>query len=277
MTKYLFGRPGRGTLKVSLLYELQLPRPWQPDSELQLYENSLRELERADELGYHEVWVTEHHFQEEKCHLSSPEVFLGALTQRTRRMRLGHGIAQMPPAINNPIRVAERVATLDLMSGGRLDFGFGEASSEAELGGFGVDPGRKRDMVDEARTIAVSAMADTPFPGFKGEFLDIPPRNVVPKPFQKPHPPLWLACSRRDTVTRAAESGVGALAFQFVDPDDAIGVVKGYYETFENARQVLDRLESGKLAKHLIRSRYLGKHIGAAAGGPPPAATRGSR
>src|ERR1700722_7908449 len=81
-------------MKVSLFYELQLPRPWQEDSEQRLYENSLAELELADQLGYHTVWVTEHHFQEEKCHLSCPEVLMGALTQRTKRIRIGHGIAQ---------------------------------------------------------------------------------------------------------------------------------------------------------------------------------------
>ena len=93
-------------MKVSLFYELSLPRPWEPDSEFMLYENSLRELELADSLGFHAVWLTEHHFQEEKCHLSCPEVLLAALTQRTSRMRLGHGIAQIPPGINQPIRVA---------------------------------------------------------------------------------------------------------------------------------------------------------------------------
>ena len=146
-------------MKVSLFYELSLPRPWEPDSEFELYHNSLRELELADSLGFHAVWLTEHHFQEEKCHLSCPEVLLGALTQRTSRMRLGHGIAQIPPGINQPIRVAERVATLDLLSGGRIDFGYGESSSEAELGGFHVDPGKKRAMVDEARDVAISALA----------------------------------------------------------------------------------------------------------------------
>jgi alkanesulfonate monooxygenase SsuD/methylene tetrahydromethanopterin reductase-like flavin-dependent oxidoreductase (luciferase family) len=220
-------------MKVSLFYELQLPRPWNEDSELKLYEDSLAELELADQLGYHTVWVTEHHFQEEKCHLSCPEVFMGALTQRTQRIRIGHGIAQLPPAINHPIRVAERVATLDLLSGGRVEFGVGESSSEAELGGFRVDPGRKQDMVGEATTVAISALADTPFPGFEGEFVSVPPRNVIPKPLQKPHPPLWLACSRRETVTRAAESAVGALAFQFVDPEAATTVVREYYAVLE--------------------------------------------
>jgi alkanesulfonate monooxygenase SsuD/methylene tetrahydromethanopterin reductase-like flavin-dependent oxidoreductase (luciferase family) len=220
-------------MKVSLFYELQLPRPWHEDSELRLYEDSLAELELADQLGFHTVWVTEHHFQEEKCHLSCPEVFMGALTQRTERIRIGHGIAQLPPAINHPIRVAERVATLDLLSGGRIEFGVGESSSEAELGGFRVDPGRKQDMVGEATAVAISALADTPFPGFEGEFISVPPRNVVPKPLQKPHPPLWLACSRRETVTRAAEAAVGALAFQFVDPEAATAVVQDYYAVLE--------------------------------------------
>jgi alkanesulfonate monooxygenase SsuD/methylene tetrahydromethanopterin reductase-like flavin-dependent oxidoreductase (luciferase family) len=235
-------------MKVSLFYELQLPRPWQEDSELKLYENSLAELELADQLGYHTVWVTEHHFQEEKCHLSCPEVLMGALTQRTKRIRIGHGIAQLPPGINHPIRVAERVSTLDILSGGRMEFGVGESSSEAELGGFRVDPGRKQEMVSEATAIAISAMADTPFPGYEGEFLSIPPRNVVPKPVQKPHPPLWLACSRRETTIRAAESGVGALAFQFVDPEDAGDVVRDYYVALEERGRPIGRAVNANTA-----------------------------
>src|SRR5215467_10003726 len=126
-------------MKFGIFYEHQLPRPWGPRSEYQLLQDSLTQIELADRLGYDYVWEVEHHFLEEYSHSSAPEVFLGAASQRTKRIRLGHGIVQIPPGFNHPARVAERVATLDLVSGGRVEFGTGESASQMELGGFGVD------------------------------------------------------------------------------------------------------------------------------------------
>src|SRR5919109_4670523 len=109
-------------MKFGIFYELQLPRPWVPGGELTLYQNALDQLELADRLGYDFAWEVEHHFLEEYSHSPAPEVFLAAASQRTRRIRLGHGIVQIPPAVNHPARVAERVATLDLICDGRLEF-----------------------------------------------------------------------------------------------------------------------------------------------------------
>src|SRR5689334_25152129 len=129
-----------------IFYEHQLPRPWQEDSEARLVQEALDQVELADRLGIDYAWEVEHHFLEEYSHSSAPEVFLAAASQRTKRIRLGHGIVQAPSAVNHPARIAERVATLDLVSGGRVDFGTGEASSAAELGGFGVARSAKRAM-----------------------------------------------------------------------------------------------------------------------------------
>src|SRR5262245_31536492 len=106
-------------MKFGLFYEHQLPRPWDDDSELRLYQQALEQCELADRLGFDTVWEVEHHFLEEYSHSSAPEVFLAAVSQRTRRLRLGHGIVQSPPPFNHPARVAERIATLDLVSNGR--------------------------------------------------------------------------------------------------------------------------------------------------------------
>ena len=127
-------------MKIGIFYEHQLPRPWSDDSEVTLIQNALEQCELADKLGIEYVWEVEHHFLEEYSHSSAPEVFLGAVSQRTKNIRLGHGIVQTPPLFNHPARVAERVAMLDLVSNGRADFGSGESSSEAELGGFQIDP-----------------------------------------------------------------------------------------------------------------------------------------
>src|SRR5271169_3499547 len=122
---------------------MQLPRPWGEDSEWQLYHNSLDQVERADRLGYHYAWEVEHHFLEEYSHSSAPEVFLAAASQRTKQIRLGHGILQL--TTNHPARVAEKVATLDLLSNGRCEFGMGESASITELEPFGIDFDNKRE------------------------------------------------------------------------------------------------------------------------------------
>jgi alkanesulfonate monooxygenase SsuD/methylene tetrahydromethanopterin reductase-like flavin-dependent oxidoreductase (luciferase family) len=218
-------------MKFGIFYEHQLPRPWDADSEHRLLKDALEQIELADRLGIDYVWEVEHHFLEEYSHSSAPEVFLGAASQRTTRIRLGHGIVAMPFNYNHTARVAERIATLDLISDGRVDFGTGETSSEAELGGFGIERAEKRDQWDEALDAVTRMMVETPFAGYDGRFLTMPPRNVVPKPLQKPHPPLWVACSRRDTIHLAATKGIGALSFSFVESSEARHWVDDYYST----------------------------------------------
>jgi len=220
-------------VKFGIFYEHQLPRPWQEESEYELIQHALEQIEYADSLGIDYAWEVEHHFLEEYSHSSAPEVFLAAASQRTKNIRLGHGIVQTPPGFNHPARIAERISMLDLVSNGRADFGTGESSSEAELGGFMIDPEKKRAMWEEGVRVAVRCMTEEPFTGFAGEFVTMPPRNVLPKPRQKPHPPLWVACSRRDTIHLAAQKGIGALAFAFVDPEEAKYWVDDYYKTLE--------------------------------------------
>jgi len=217
-------------VKFGIFYEHQLPRPWDEDSELRLFQEALDQVELADRLGIEYAWEVEHHFLEEYSHSSAPEVFLAACSQRTKNIRLGHGIVLMPPGYNHPARVAERVATLDLVSGGRVDLGTGESSSLAELGGFGVSVETKRLQWCEAVEQTANMLAMDPYPGFDGKYFSMPCRNLVPKPVQKPHPPLWVACSNRDTIHMAARNGIGALTFAFVDPTEAKKWVSEYYD-----------------------------------------------
>jgi alkanesulfonate monooxygenase SsuD/methylene tetrahydromethanopterin reductase-like flavin-dependent oxidoreductase (luciferase family) len=218
-------------VKFGIFYEHQLPRPWGPDDEHQLLKDALDQVELADKLGIDYVWEVEHHFLEEYSHSSAPEVFLAAASQRTSRIRLGHGIVQLPLNFNHTARVAERIATLDLISDGRVEFGTGEASSETELGGFMIDRDEKRDQWTEALDAVTRMFVEEPFAGYNGRFLEMPPRNVVPKPLQKPHPPLWVACSRRETIHLAATKGIGALSFSFIEPAEAKAWVDDYYAT----------------------------------------------
>ena len=139
----------------------------------------------------------------------------------------------MPPGYNHPARVAERIATLDLVSNGRVEFGTGESASRAELEGFGIDPAERRAMWREVVEQVANMLAMDPVPGLPGQVLLDAVRNVVPKPVQKPHPPLWVACSNRETIHLAAQLGLGALTFAFVDPAEAQHWVDDYYETFK--------------------------------------------
>ena len=218
-------------MKFGIFYEHQLPRPWENFDEHKLLSDALEQIELADKLGFDHVWEVEHHFLEEYSHSSAPEVFLGACSQRTSNIRLGHGIVAVPPGYNHPARVAERIATLDLISNGRLDFGTGETSSDMELLGFNVDRARKRAMWEEVVPQILRMMVYQPYPGYSGEFFDMPPRNIVPKPLQKPHPPVWVACSQPDTILMAARRGIGALCFVF--SDEARQWVSDYYQAFE--------------------------------------------
>src|SRR5713226_9033983 len=168
-------------MKFGIFYELQLPRPWEAGDELKLYQDALTQLETADRCGYDHAWVVEHHFLEEYSHSPSPESFLAAASQRTKNIRLGHGIFQL--TTNHPARVAERVAVLDLLSNGRCEFGMGESASITELTPFGRDMETKKEVFEEA----VRAI----FPMFKdggsehhGKYFDIPLRNVVPNLFR---------------------------------------------------------------------------------------------
>jgi len=216
-------------MQFGIFYEHQYPRPWPAGGEQQLFHEALEQVELADRLGIDYAWEVEHHFLEEYSHSSAPEVFLAAASQRTQRIRLGHGIVLLPPTYNHPARVAERIATLDLVSNGRVDFGTGESASRAELEGFGIDPEQRRAMWTEAVEQVANMLVMDPYPGYTGTYFSMPCRNVVPKPVQKPHPPLWVACSNRDTIRLAARLGLGVLTFAFIDPTEAKKWVDEYY------------------------------------------------
>ena len=216
-------------VKFGTFYEHQLPRPWEEGDEQRLVQESLEQVELADRLGIEYAWEVEHHFLEEYSHSSAPEVFLAACSQRTKNIRLGHGIVLMPVNYNHPARVAERIATLDLVSNGRVEFGTGESSAILELEGFDVSVEDKRDQWFETVEQCANMMAMDPYPGFEGRFFSMPCRSVVPKPVQRPHPPLWVACSNRETIKLAARLGMGALTFAFVDQTEARAWVDAYY------------------------------------------------
>ena len=220
-------------MKFGIFYEHQLPRPWADGAEEKLLHEALDQVQLADELGIDFAWEVEHHFLEEYSHSSAPEVFLAACSQRTKNIRLGHGIMLMLPGYNHPARAAERIATLDLVSRGRVEWGTGMSASRSELEGFGINPDDRQAIWKESVEQAANMLVMDPYPGYAGKYFSMPVRNVVPKPAQRPHPPLWMACSNRNTIKFAAQNGIGALTFAFIDPAEAKQWVQEYYEIFK--------------------------------------------
>ena len=223
-------------MKFGIFYEHQLPRDWNEDSEHRLIKDSLDQIALADELGFEYAWEVEHHFLEEYSHSSAPEVFLAAASQRTKNIRLGHGIVQL--TTNHPARVAEKIATLDLVSDGRVELGLGEGASVTELHPFNLRFRDKRDVWEDAVRCTLPMFWNHSWE-YDGEFFKFPLRAVVPKPLQKPHPPLWVACSQLDTIRYAAHRGMGSLCFKFVSLDAANAWVHAYYNTFVHDQEKL--------------------------------------
>src|SRR4051795_3444895 len=216
-------------MRFALFYEHQLPRPWEDGALEQLLSDALDQIELADRLGIDYVWEVEHHFLEEYSHSSAPEVFLAAASQRTERIRLGHGIVQL--TTNHPARVAERVSTLDLISHGRVELGVGEGSSVTELHPFKRRFRDKREVWEDAMRCLLPMFWNEGWE-YHGEHFDFPLRNVTPKPYQTPPPPLWVACSQLETIEMAGRRGIGALGFQFVSAEAAKAWVNAYYNRF---------------------------------------------
>ena len=221
-------------MRFGVFYELQLPKPWYEGDEHRLFKEALEQVILADQLGYDCAWEVEHHFLDEYSHSSAPEVFLAAAASRTQNIRLGHGIRQVIANYNHPARTAEGLATLDLLSDGRVEFGIGEGATRLELGAFGIPAKQKRAMSLEAAEQIANMMVLTPYPGYEGDSFSFPCRNVLPKPLQQPHPPMWMACTNRDTIKVAAKNGIGALAFSFLDPEEARTWSTIYYDIIKS-------------------------------------------
>ncbi|MFJ9420095.1 LLM class flavin-dependent oxidoreductase [Streptomyces sp. NPDC101227] len=220
-------------MKFSVIFEAQLADPT-VERERQLFHDCVEQAVLAERMGFDRIWAVEHHSLKWYAHMSAPEIFLTWVAARTSTIRIGHGVVCMPFAFNHPARVAERAATLDLLSGGRLDLGAGRGGTEQETSLCGVDRDRTAQEVQEALRIIGKAWQSDELE-FHGELIDIPPHPILPRPHQTPHPPLFLACSRTDTLRQAAEMGLGALVMGFAGPD-AIAEMRRAYDAARAAR-----------------------------------------
>jgi alkanesulfonate monooxygenase SsuD/methylene tetrahydromethanopterin reductase-like flavin-dependent oxidoreductase (luciferase family) len=208
-------------MKLALMYEIPVPRPWNGDSAYVAFENTLEQIELADRLGFDSVWTVEHHFLDEYSFSSAPGVLYGAIAARTENIRIGHGVRLLPFPYNHPVRAAEAAATVDVLSKGRLEFGTGRSGTRTEMEGFGIEPNETRPMWEEALEVVVGCWTEEEF-SFKGDYFELPPRGVVPRPLQQPHPPLWGATSSSDSHEIVGRKGIGLLSFSTGQPPEAL-------------------------------------------------------
>src|SRR5580658_10098296 len=198
--------------------------------------DELAYIRAADTAGFKYSWASEHHFLTEYSHLSANESFLAFAAAQTKNIHLGSGIFNLTPPVNHPARIAERVAMLDHLSGGRFEFGTGRGSSTTEQKGFGIqDSELTREMVAETLPQIVRMWKDEDY-SYDGKFFSMPSRNVLPKPYSKPHPPIWMAAGSPSTFDLAAELGVGVLCFGFSTPDQLTPLVARYKEQIQDCK-----------------------------------------
>ena len=224
-------------MRFALFYEIPVARPWDADSERRAYQNTIEQAVAGERFGWDAFWTVEHHFLEEYSHCSNPEVLYGAIAARTERIRLGYGVRLMPQPYNHPVRTAESVAVLDLISNGRVDLGTGRSSTRAELEGFGIDPSETRAMWQEAIGHVVGCWTNEEYE-FTGTYWSMPRRRVQPKPIQQPHPPLWGATSSEDGHRQVGELGLGLCSFAVgVPPEEVKAKIDIYREAVGRCKQ----------------------------------------
>ena len=229
-------------MRFSLLYEIALPIELeeQGKTESDSFWEAVEQIVYAEEMGFDGIWLVEHHFLEDLSRSSNNECFLAAIAQHTKRIKIGLGVCLMPMPYNHPFKVAEKVASLDIVSKGRVQWGCGRSTTAEELDGFGVDAAKARAMMVESMRVVPEMWRSREFPGFKGEFCDLPRRVVVPKPVQKPHPPIWMACGSPTSYRLAGELGVGCLSFTISPPEELKIALEHYRAGIAEAKPVGD-------------------------------------
>lgn len=229
-------------MELGLLYEIEAPKPWagehpwgQRTAERTAYKNCIEQIALADKKGFHTAWLVEHHFREGRSHMPCNDVVLGALSQITEQIRLGFGVALMPHEFLHPARIAEKIATVDLLSEGRVEWGMGRSTPMEQIA-FGVDiPESKAKTQAAARTVV--GMWEQEYYEEDSEHLKFPKRMVTPKPYQYPHPPCWLAASSEESIRIAGRNGLGLLCFSIMQPLEKLAqLIKAYREEQANAK-----------------------------------------
>jgi alkanesulfonate monooxygenase SsuD/methylene tetrahydromethanopterin reductase-like flavin-dependent oxidoreductase (luciferase family) len=222
-------------------YTPEYRRAQDPDAEHHALLNELEIVQAADAAGFKYVWLTEHHFLDEYSHMSANQVALAYLAHATERIHLGSGIFNPLPQVNHPAKVAEQVAMLDHVSEGRFEFGTGRGAGSHEILGFlpGMDDlsGTREIWEDVIGEFAKMWTQDT-YEGYEGTYWSLPPRKILPKPYVKPHPPMWYAAGNTSSYEMAARKGLGVLGFSIQAIEQMEPVVTAYKAAVVDAEPV---------------------------------------
>jgi alkanesulfonate monooxygenase SsuD/methylene tetrahydromethanopterin reductase-like flavin-dependent oxidoreductase (luciferase family) len=221
-------------MKFSLIYEAQTTDSSRA-GDRQIFDECVEQVMLAEQMGFDTVWAVEHTALSNYAHMSAPETFLAFIAGKTTRIGIGHGVVCLPPAMNHPVKVAERIATLDLLSKGRVHFGMGKGGTQQEAGTFGYDLAELQPMIDEAMYLIPKIMVQDEIE-HNGKYVQIPRRPIHPKPYQDPHPPLYLAVTNTETLVRAGSRGMGCLVLGFGGPEDVAKKNAVYREAWKNRK-----------------------------------------
>ena len=213
-------------MKFGLMTQIQMPRPWGSQPERAAYRNTIAQAVAAERAGFSHYWITEQHFFLEIGHSACPDMLLSAISQHTSRIRLGFSVVLM--TVNNPFSIAERVATLDVLSDGRVDFGMGRGSTPYMVEAFGADRATERARAQEATEAVLQMFAEEKFSGYRGSHFDLPSRHVLPRVIQRPHPPLWAAASNLDSYERIGRQGLGVMGVTRNSIDETRAAIRSY-------------------------------------------------
>jgi alkanesulfonate monooxygenase SsuD/methylene tetrahydromethanopterin reductase-like flavin-dependent oxidoreductase (luciferase family) len=245
-------------MKLDLLYEVDVPKPWPGDhpwgqrkAERRAYADAIEQIRLADRYHFNTVWMVEHHFREGRSHCPAPEVWIGALSQATRNLRLGFGVTLLPFAFTHPARVAEKVATADLLSRGRVEWGTGR-STPMEQTAFGVNRPKSREQWREAIEMIVAMWERERFAWKSEGFGEFPERVVTPKPWQDPHPPCWVAASSNETAVVAGENALGLLSLSILQPVEALAKQIAMYREASARAKPLTRVVNNRVAAYTL-------------------------
>lgn len=226
-------------MKFSIIYEAQIIDASR-EAEHQVYDETIKQALYAEKLGFDCIWAVEHTALTLYAHMSAPETFLAFLAGKTSTIGIGHGVVCLPPAMNHPIKVAERIATLDILSKGRVHFGVGKGGTQQEAGAFGYNLDELQPMIDESMYLIPKIMVEKEIE-HNGKYIQIPKRPINPKPYQDPHPPMYMACTREATLEMAGSRGLGALVLGFGGPEDIAQKNEVYRRHFKN-RKIEDQV-----------------------------------
>src|SRR6266545_340358 len=222
-------------------YVPQSARDKDPDAEHTALMQDIEVAKAADKAGFKYIWASEHHFLDEYSHLSANQVVLGYLSHATERIHLGSGIFNPLPQVNHPAKVAEKVAMLDHLSGGRIEFGTGRGAGSHEILAFlpeMKDLSGTRDIWEDVIREFPKMWMQDEYQGYEGKYWSLPPRKILPKPYVKPHPAMWYAAGNTSSYEMAARYGLGVLGFSVGSIEEMKPVLEAYKGAVVNAEPI---------------------------------------